>query len=164
MSVSKIDIKVQFPDQDVYSHSDIVASGAVGSINPGEPTKKGSAGAVADMATGDGTTSQDFTGVAKTLSTDTASAAGTVTLIPPFPGLIYACLALSAAAANTAALIAALMYKRVKFSKVSQTFTIDTAQSDSVSNGLLIFGGEPQTSTIWFAVLMTVSIFGNVTT
>lgn len=165
MSVSKIDIRIQFPDQDVYTIQSNVNSGSVGSINAGEPTiKSGTAGAVQDMATTEPTTSQVFTGIAKTLSTDTASVAGVVTLYVPFPGIIYAAAALSAAAANTAALILALQYKRVTLTKTSQTFTVNTAASDATTNGILILGGEPGTSTIWFAIPNQVSIFGNPTT
>lgn len=164
MSVLSIDVKTQFPNSEPFTQPQIVASGAVGSINAGEPTKKGTAGAVADMANGDGTTSQVFTGIAKTTSTDTASVAGVVTTYVPYPGLVYACKALTASLANTAALIAALQYKRVKWSKVTQTFTVDTNQADATANGLLIMGGEPQTSTIWFNVVSTTSIFGQATT
>jgi len=164
MSVSKIDIRIQYPLVDVYSLAATVASGSVASINAGEPTIKSTSGNVVDMATTQPTTSQDFTGIAKTTSTDTASAAGAVTLYFPFPGLVYDAVAATASAANTAALIAALMWKRVTFTKTSATFTVNTAASDSTANGLEIIGGDPNTSHIYFVITGQVNTFYNVTT
>lgn len=135
----------------------IVASGAVGTINPGTPTKVSSVGAVVPMVDADGTTSQRFTGIAKNTSTDTASAAGVVTTFLPLPGIVYSGKAKSATGANTLAKIQALVYARLVFDLtgtvgpgLSGTWTVDTAAGDGSNNCLVVVGGEYQTNTLWF--------------
>lgn len=160
------DIRILNPDLiggDAFTSDRIVASGTAQSINAGEPTKQGSAGAVAIMVDGDGTTSQRFTGIAKSDSTDTVAAAGNVYTIQPLPGIYYAGLAKSFAAADTQAEIDALNWKRVVFDLTSTKWTVDTATSDATTNGLLIIGGDYHTGTIYFMVTPLVSI-GNPTT
>lgn len=157
------DIKLRTPIDPAFSLRRIVASGGVATINNGEPTKQGTAGAVAIMVDGDGTTSQVFTGVAKSVSTDTASAAGEVQTWIPLPGIIYSAKAKSAAAADTQAEIDALAFKRVPFDLTSSVWTVDTAASDATTNGLLIVGGEFQTSTIFFIVRENVSLYNPTT-
>lgn len=134
-----------------------VPSGAVGSIAAGSPTKTVDAaaaspylGTTAAMVDGDGSTAQRFTGIAKSDSTDTASAAGEVYLWLPLPGLVYACAAKSATAADTQAEVDALRGKRVVFDLTSSVWTIDTAAADAVANCVVIIGGDYQTSTIHF--------------
>lgn len=134
-----------------------VPSGTVGSIAAGSPTKTVDAaaaspylGTTAPMVDGDGSTSQRFTGVAKSDSNETASAAGVVSSWLPLPGIIYSCAAKSAAAANTQALVDALRGKRVVFDLTSSVWTIDTAAADAVANCVVIIGGDYQTSTINF--------------
>ena len=160
MSVLKFDVKMQFPNSEPFSYQRIVASGSVGSINAGEPTKQGSAGAVVPMADADGTTSQIFTGIAKSVSSDTATAAGVVTLYLPFPGIVYACAAKTATLANTQALINSLQGKRVVWDLTAAVYTIDTAAADNAANGIVIIGGEYQTSTIWFITKSSTTLFG----
>jgi hypothetical protein len=157
-------ITIRTPLTDAYSKKRIVASGVAGSINAGEPTKQGTAGAVAIMVDGDGTTSQRFTGIAKSDSTDTVAAAGEVYVISPFPGIDYACKAKSAAAADTQAEIDALVGKRVVFDLTGTTWSIDTAAADSTSSGICIYGGDYRTSTIYFQISNSITLFGNVTT
>jgi len=135
----------------------LVASGAVATINPGTPTKFSSAGAIVPMVDADGTTSQRFTGIAKTTSTDTASAAGEVYTFIPLPGMIYAAGAKSATAANTQAKIDALLGARLIFDLTGTVgpgltgqWTIDTAAGDGSSNCVVIIGGEYQTNTLYF--------------
>lgn len=135
----------------------LVASGAAATIQPGTPTKFSSAGAVVPMADGNGTTSERFTGIAKTVSTDTAAAAGVVYTFIPLPGLIYAGKAKSASGANTQAAIDALLGKRVVFDLtgtvgpgLTGTWTVDTAAGDGATNCLVIIGGEYQTNTVYF--------------
>lgn len=135
----------------------IVASGAAATINPGTPTKFSSAGAVVPMVDANGTTSERFTGIAKSTSTDTASAAGEVYTFIPLPGIMYAAKAKTAALANTAALIDALKGQRSIFDltgtvgpNLSGQWTVDTAAGDGANNCLTIIGGEYQTSTIYF--------------
>lgn len=139
-----------------------VASGAVATIQPGTPTKlsatsRGTAGTVIPMVDADGTTSQVFTGIAKSASSDTATAVGSVELIMPLPGVIYAAKAKSATGANTQAKINNLLYGRFVFDLtgtigfgLSGTWTIDTAGGDGANNCIVILGGEYQTNTVYF--------------
>lgn len=142
----------------------IVASGTTSSIVAGVPTKEGSSGAVALMADGDGTTSQKFSGIAKDTSTETASAAGSVNVWMPLPGIVYSGFAKSAAAADTAAEIAALQGKRVVFDLTSSDWTVDTAASNAATNGVCIVGGDYRVSVIYFVVSPQVTSFDNPTT
>ncbi len=139
----------------------LVASGAVATIQPGTPTKfngtRGTNGTVVPMVDADGTTSQVFTGICKTISTDTASAAGVVYTFMPLPGIIYAAKAKSATAANTQAKIDALRGGRFVFDLtgtvgpgLTGTWTIDTAAGDGSTNCIVVLGGEYQTNTLYF--------------
>lgn len=142
----------------------IVASGTAASIATGTPTKESTSGAVAIMVDGDGTTSQKFSGIAKNISTETASVAGRVDVIIPFPGIIYSGFAKSAAAADTQAEIDALAGKRVVFDLTSTDWTIDTAAANAATNGIVIVGGDYRTSVIYFMVSPQVTSFDNPTT
>lgn len=157
------DIKLRTPLDPALAIRRIVGSGVAASINNGEPTKQGSSGAVAIMVDGDGTTSQVFTGIAKTVSTDTAAAAGEVYTWLPLPGIIYSGLAKSTTAANTQAKIDALMFKRVPFDLTSTSWTVDSAAADATTNGLLITGGEYQTNTLFFIIRENVSLYNPTT-
>lgn len=134
----------------------IVASGGVATIQAGTPTKGADAaaaswtGAVIPMVDGDGSTSQRFTGIAKNTSTDTASAAGVVTLWMPLPGLVYRSKSKDLTATNTAAKINALFGKRVVFDLTSSLWSIDTAAADAVANCVVIIGGDFNTSSVDF--------------
>ncbi len=134
----------------------LVASGAVATIAAGTPTKGADAaaaswtGAVLPMVDGDGSTSQRFTGIAKSDSTDTVAAAGAVTLWMPLPGYVYAAKAKSGTAADTQAEITALFSKRVVFDLTSSFWSVDTAAADAVANCVVIIGGDFNTSTIYF--------------
>lgn len=158
------DIKIQNTVYSEFTQNRIVGSGGAATINNGEPTKQGSSGAVAIMVDGDGTTSQVFTGIAKSVSTDTAAAAGTVQVWLPLPGIIYSAKAKSAAAADTQGEIDALANKRVVFDLTASAWTVDTAAGDSASaNGILIVGGDYRTSVIYFIVRPAVA-WNNLTT
>ncbi len=134
----------------------VVASGAVGTIANGTPTKcvtaDGSvAGAVVPMVDTDGlVTAMRFAGLAKTTSTDTVAAAGTVDTFAPVPGLLYRGFAKSSGAADTQAEINALMGKKVIFDLTSSDWTVDTAASDALVNCVVIQGGIPSASEILF--------------
>lgn len=158
------DISIRTPMDPAFAVRRIVGSGAAASINNGEPTKEGSSGAVAIMVDGDGTTSQNFSGIAKSVSTDTASAAGEVYTWIPLPGVLYEAVAKSATAADTQAEIDALMGKRVVFDLTSTTWSIDTAASNAATNGVIIYGGNYRTSKIFFFVGVNVTKWGNPTT
>lgn len=135
-----------------FTSKRLVASGAAPSIKAGTPTKENGSnvGVVAAMVDGDGTTSQRFSGVAKSDSTDTAAAAGAVYTWTPLPGLIYAAKAKTSTTADTQAEIDALKAKRVVFDLTGTTWTIDAGASDASTNCVIIYGGEYQTSTIYF--------------
>ena len=143
----------------------IVASGGVSTIQAGTPTKGADAtgagwtGAVLPMATGGGTTSDRFTGIAKNTSSDTATVAGQVTLWLPLPGLIYACKAKLLTAVNTQAKLSTYFGKRVKFDLTSSLWSVDTETADAAANALVIIGGDFNTSTVYFTYKSTCSIW-----
>jgi hypothetical protein len=133
----------------------LVTSGGVGTIAAGTPSKSADAaasatGAVVPMVDGDGTIAQNFTGIAKSTSTDTAAADGSVTLWLPLPGYVYAAKAKTASTADTAAEVQALFRKRVVFDLTSSTWTVDAAAADALVNCVTIVGGDYQTRTLWF--------------
>lgn len=134
----------------------VVASGTSGSIARGVPSKcvtaDGSvAGTVVVMVDGDGlVTGERFTGLAKDVSTETASAAGIVNTWAPVPGMVYTGFAKSAAAADTQAEINALMGKKVLFDLTTGDWTVDTAATDALVNCVVIVGGNPLTSQVEF--------------
>lgn len=157
------DFKIKSQLDPAYSVRRIVASGTAGSINNGEPTKQGTAGAVAICVDADGTTSQVFTGIAKTISTDTVSAAGIVYTWLPLPGIIYTGKAKTATNANTQALIDALVGKRVVFDLTGTAWTVDTAAADATTNGLYIIGGDYSNSTIDFLIRENIALYNPTT-
>lgn len=135
----------------------LVAAGGAATIASGTPTKGADAaaaspwtGAVVPMVDGDGKTAERFTGIAKNVSTDTASAAGVVTTIDPIPGLTYQGYAKTASTADTAAEVLALQGKRVVFDLTSTDWTIDAAAADAVANCVVIAGGDYQSQVLWF--------------
>lgn len=158
--MSVADFKVVYSNELVVSTERLVASGAVATINNGEPTKQGTSGAVLPMADGDGTTSQLFTGIAVSVSTDTVSASGTVFVLNPLPGIVYSGSPKVAGSCNTVAKIQALQGKRVVFDLTSSKYTIDTAAGDASTNAVVIIGGDYQTDTAYFIVAVNGSIFG----
>jgi hypothetical protein len=145
----------------------LVAAGGVSTIAAGTPTKSADAttaatGAVVPMVDGDGTTSQNFTGIAKSTSTDTASAAGDVTLWLPLPGYVYACKAKTASTADTAAEVQALFRKRVVFDLTSSLWSVDAAAADAAANMVTIIGGDYLTQTLYFTYKITGTCIGQI--
>lgn len=155
-------VSVHDQNGSILTKDGVVAAGGVSTIQAGTPTKlssgtRGSTQTVIPMVDADGSTSQVFTGIAKSTSNDTASVAGTVQLIMPLPGIIYAAKAKSATGANTQAKINALLYGRFVFDLtgtvgpgLSGQWTVDTAAGDGSTNCLVIVGGEYQTNTVYF--------------
>lgn len=145
-----------------------VASGTTASISSGEPTTPTGAtgsvtGAVALSADGSPTTvgtatNVHFAGLAKSPSNETASVAGNVTLWAPMPGILYAAQAKSAAAVDTTAEIVALLNKRVVLDLTSTKWTVDTAATDAITNGVIIYGGEPASNLVYFAISPMVTV------
>lgn len=152
----------------LFSATASVASGTTSSINSGEPTTPTGAtgsvtGAVALSADGSPTTvgtatNVHFAGLAKSQSTETTTAAGLVTLWAPMPGILYGAKTKSAAAADTQAEITALLNKRVVLDLTSTTWTVDTAATDAITNGVIIYGGDPFTSTVYFHISPMVTV------
>lgn len=138
-----------------------VASGAAATVARGTPTKE-SSHAVAIMADGEGTTSERFSGIAKSTSTDTAAAAGTVQVWFPFPGIIYSGKPKTAGLVNTQAKIDALMGDRVVFDLTSTDWTVDVAAGDAIGNAVVIVGGQPEEDAVYFCVTHTsINFFEN---
>lgn len=153
----RYDIKLHSPIEDVFSVTAIVDAGTAAQLAPGEPSKADDAataspwtGEVSIMVDGDGTTSQRFTGIAKSDSDETASAAGTVDLWLPLPGLVYSADAKTSSTADTAAEVLALFGKRVVFDLTSDKWTVDAAATDAVANCVVIIGGDYRSSELYF--------------
>lgn len=147
----------------------LVASGGVATIQAGTPTKGADAtaaspwtGAVVPMVDGDGTSSQRFTGICKSTSTDTAAVAGVTTLWLPLPGLVYAAKAKTIANADTAAEVQALYGKRVVFDVTSSLWSVDAAAADAAVNMVVIIGGDFNTSTLYFVYKITGTVIGQI--
>lgn len=135
----------------------IVGGGTANSIAVGTPTKASDsvtaatwAGGVQIMVDADGTTSQRFTGIATSTSTDTAAASGSVNLYLPYPGILYAAAAKTASNANTQAKVDGLFGKGVFFDLTASVWTVDTGATAAQANCVMIVGGDFNTSTIYF--------------
>lgn len=141
----------------------LVAAGTAASIDRGTPTKRvdidaaTATGTVKIMADGDGNVtgntlagSGTFAGLAKSVSSETASVAGSVEVWMPVPGMLYRGFAKSATAADTQSEINVLMGKRVLFDLTSTDWTVDTAAADALTNCVVIVGGIPSSSEILF--------------
>lgn len=162
------DIQIYKGRDQLFTVIAAVASGTSASINAGEPTTPAGAtgsvtGTVALSADASPTvvgtaTNVHFSGLAKSDSNETASVAGNVTLWSPMPGILYSAAAKSTAAADTAGEIIALLNKRVVLDLTATKWTVDTAATDSTSNGVIIFGGDPGTSVVYFAISPNVTI------
>lgn len=162
-------IKVRTPLSLLYSNEFIVAAGAANTIHAGEPTIKGEAtgtstGIVAIAADGDPltTSTHQFSGVAKSESTDTVAAAGVVTVWMPLPGIIYEARAKTTTDANTAAKVAALKDKRTVLDVTASLWTVDAAATDSKNNGVFILGGDFRTFAIYFMITNGVTFFQSI--
>ena len=143
----------------------LVAAGGVMTIEQGTPTKSADAataatGAVVPMVDGDGAQGQNFSGIAKSDSTDTAAAAGTVTLWLPLPGYVYSAAAKLASDVNTAAKLITFFRKRVVFDLTGTTWTVDAGASDALINAVTIIGGDYRTSTVYFTYKSSATIIG----
>jgi hypothetical protein len=133
----------------------LVAAAAGPTITQGTPSKSADAataatGAVVPMIDGDGTIAQNFTGIAKSDSSEVAATAGTVDLWIPLPGIIYAGKTLTSTTCNTAAKLITFFRKRVVFDLSATVWTVDAAATDALVNCVTIIGGEWQTGTVYF--------------
>ena len=132
-----------------------VASGAAASIKAGEPVVV-TAGTATVALAADATpvVGTDYLlGIAKSVSTDTAAAAGTVEVYVLKGGEILSIKAKSAAAADTLSEIRALANDHLLFDLTSSAWTLDTAAGHVVSGGLMVTGeGEPENSRLYVEV------------
>lgn len=133
------DIKVLRPAQfgDTGSKQFAVAASST-TIKPGEPVAKALGGyVVTPMATNKPEVGTDYlAGIAMTESTNTASAAGVVDVMPLVPGVVYIMSPNVAATWDTQAEYDALVGDRVLIDLTSSSYTILAA--DSVNNGCVI--------------------------
>lgn len=115
-----------------------VASGTTASINAGEPVAKAlGAAVVSSMATNKPVVGTDFlAGVATTTSTETASAAGTVSVQPIDARTVYLISPNSPTSFDTQAEYDALVGDRVLLDKTGSVYTI--LATDGANNGCVI--------------------------
>lgn len=158
--MARNDIKLRTPVPGFFSMKWLVASGSANSIHAGEPTIKGEAtgtstGVCKIMVDGDPltTSTHQFTGIAKSESTDTASAAGVCTTWMPLPGIVYSAKAKTSSTADTQAEVDALQGKRVVLDLSSTTWSVDAAATDAQTNPVVIVGGNYVTTEIFFMVV-----------
>lgn len=113
------------------------ADGTVSRIKGGEPVTKvaGAAGVLA-AANNAPTTTLRIVGVAMDTSTETASADGTVTIMPSTNGQLFLANPKVAATWNTQALYNALIGSRVLLDNTTGTYTILAV--DGASNGCIV--------------------------
>jgi hypothetical protein len=114
-----------------------VNSGTTASINAGEPVQKAAGAAyVALAATNFPTTTLRVVGVAASASTETASATGTVDVVPATNGQLWLIAPKVAATWNTQAKYNALVGSRVLIDLTTAVFTI--LATDGASNGCIV--------------------------
>lgn len=114
-----------------------VASGTSASINAGEPVEKlAGTNYVKAMVTNAPTATDRIVGVAASASTETASAVGTVDVIPATNGQVWLIAPKVAATWNTQAEYNALVGSRVLIDLTAGVYTILAA--DSAGNGCIV--------------------------
>lgn len=115
----------------------VVASGAVASINAGEPVQKlAGAANVTALLTNSPTTTNRIVGVAASASTDTVAASGLVDVIPANDSQLWMMAPKVLATWNTQAKYNALVGSRVLIDLTSSVYTILAA--DGASNGCVV--------------------------
>lgn len=143
------DIKLRTPIDPAFTQLWVVDSGTTTQLEAGEPSSGDDAaatdpwtGEVGVMTDGQGTTSQRFTGICKSDSDETATAAGEVTTWMPLPGIIYSAKCKLTTDFDTAAEVKAEHGKRTVFDLTGVIWTVDTAAADAVANCVVIVGGD----------------------
>lgn len=115
----------------------LVVSGTTASINPGEPVQKLAGAAGASQFPNNGpTTTIRIMGVAASVSTETAAAAGTVDVIPANPGQLWLIAPKVATTWNTQAKYNALVGSRVLIDLTAGVYTLLAA--DGAGNGCIV--------------------------
>jgi len=143
------DFRTITPISDHYTKTFLVDSGTTTQLEAGEPSKADDAvttnpwtGEIGVMVDADGTTSQRFTGIAKSDSSETSADAGVCTTYMPLPGVIYSGKAKTATLADTQAEVDALRGKSVLFDLTGAVWTIDTNATDAQANCVVIVDGD----------------------
>jgi hypothetical protein len=114
-----------------------VASGTTASIKAGEPVQKLAGAAYVTLASNNfPTATLRVVGVAASASTETASASGTVDVIPATNGQLFLISPKVAASWDTQAEYNALVGSRVLIDLTSSTFTL--LATDSAGNGCIV--------------------------
>lgn len=151
------DFKLRTPISDAYSQLWVVDSGTTTEIEAGEPTAGDDSattnpwtGEVGIMSDGQGSTSQRFTGIAKSDSTETSGAAGEVYTWMPLPGIIYSGKAKTTSDFDTEAEVKALHGQRCVFDLTGVVWTIDTEATDAIANCVVIVGGDHNKNVVFW--------------
>jgi hypothetical protein len=125
-------------------------------IVPGEPLKLKEAGSkyVIRFADGDLTigTSTAMVGIAKSASTQTASADGEVEVHLILPGTVLAVSPKVAGAADTEAKIKALEGAAYEIDLTSTKYTLDTAAGHNANHAFVVVGGNPERDELYVVV------------
>ena len=142
----------------------VAAQASIPLIKAGEPCKQSANADENVVLLGDAdlviATSQPMAGIAAKDSTETAAAAGYVSVYVPLPDIKWEIKALSAAAANTKAEIDALMGQLEVIDLTTAKFTMDTAAGSASTAAFLIVGGDPERSTVFFRIRSDACSFG----
>jgi len=132
-----------------YKVDDRTTSGASATIKPGEPVKK-SGNFVIALATGDPEIGTDLVvGIAKSESTETSSADGTIEVYRPLPGIVYRTAVTTPANIDTAAELLGILNDSVTYDLTTGTYTVDEDEGDDPDvHGLIIIDGNTSEGTV----------------
>lgn len=143
-----------------------VASGAVGSLKPGDAVKK-NGNYVIRIATGDPEIATDEgIGIVQKLSTETAAADGFVDVLYPIPHVtIMRAKATTAGNIDTAAKLLGVRGDCVTFDLTGTVITVDEDETDDPNvHGLKIIGGDFNKGTLDFILQSPVGLGGGAVT
>lgn len=165
--MAKGNVKILRNPHGVSTTEVFLTEAAATAIYAGEPVKLKAAGSeyVIPLADADPVLGTDtsFVGIAASDSNHTSGADGEIEVYLLQPGVVYACKAKSATAFDTAAEIKALKNTKVLFDLTSSTYTVDTGASADTENGLIIIGGDADTSTVYFMIDQGVALGSDAT-
>ena len=117
---------------------------------------------VIPLATGDpflGGTTPVF-GIAKSSSTHTATEDGTIEVFLPDPTILYSARATDPTSVDTQDKIDMMLGRHVVFDLTGGVYTVDTNMFGSTRFQLIIVGGDPVHSMVYFYIEITASILG----
>jgi hypothetical protein len=106
---------------------------------------------VVKLADADGATI-NYVGIAATDSTQTTAADGYVEVYDNIPGVVLEAKCKTAASCNSTAEVEALIGTFLSWDLTGSTFTIDEATTPASTNSLLVVGGDPSNTTLWFKI------------